>query len=90
MRRRARTTELGVGVEPDVRFGGPPLSVDGKVVVFRLRPEAPATTSAEYAGAAATLQLAAAVAHADGGVAPEEAATSPASSTDASATPRSP
>jgi len=56
----------GFGLEPDVRFGGAPLSADTKAVLFRLPAESPATLSAQYHAASVLLHLAAVVAQADG------------------------
>ncbi|MHB8078107.1 MAG: tellurite resistance TerB family protein [Candidatus Krumholzibacteriia bacterium] len=64
--------KLGYAFEPDVRFGGSPLASDGKVVLFRIDGKADAAPSAAYRGATVMLHLAAAVAAADGTVAPEE------------------
>jgi uncharacterized tellurite resistance protein B-like protein len=58
---------LGVGVEPDVRLGGPALGV-GPAVVFRAAAGQPAAASPAYAAAALMLHLAAAVSLADGQV----------------------
>ena len=56
---------LGVGVEPDVRLGGPTLGA-GPAVLFRADPAQPVTPTAAYAAAATLLHLAAAVSAADG------------------------
>lgn len=66
----------GIGLEPDVRFGGTPPPPAGDVVLFTLptprsTPTA-ATPNPNYASAVALLQLAAAVAAADGAVADSE------------------
>lgn len=63
--------KMGFGMEPDVRFGGPPPSQDGQVALFRTEGEFSAPTQ-EYFGVSAMLRFAAAVAGADG-VAEEEA-----------------
>jgi uncharacterized tellurite resistance protein B-like protein len=55
----------GVGVEPDVRLGGPVLS-PGPAVLFRTAPQQPSTPSPAYTAAAILLHLAAAVSIADG------------------------
>jgi uncharacterized tellurite resistance protein B-like protein len=55
----------GVGVEPDVRLGGPVLS-DGPAVLFRAAPGQPTAPSAGYAAATLAMHLAAAVSAADG------------------------
>jgi len=61
---------LGVGVEPDVRIGGPALG-DGPVVLYR--DSAPScTTSAAYSAATVLLHLAVAVGAADGDVSDAE------------------
>jgi tellurite resistance protein len=56
----------GIGIEPDVRFGGAALSAETKAVLFRLPSESPATPSAQHHAASVLLHLAAAVAQADG------------------------
>jgi uncharacterized tellurite resistance protein B-like protein len=63
----------GVGVEPDVRLGGPVLSV-GPAVLFRIAPGRPDTPSAAYPAAAALSHLAAAFSAADGHVSDAERA----------------
>lgn len=55
----------GVGLEPDVRLGGPVLS-GGPAVLFRTLPDQPTAPSLAYAAAAVLLHLAAAVSIADG------------------------
>jgi tellurite resistance protein len=62
---------FGVGIEPDVRLGGPVLS-EGPVVLFRIGPSAPNTASQPYAAAATLLHIAVAVAAADGIVSKDE------------------
>ncbi len=56
----------GVGIEPDVRFGGPPIAPGGRVTLFKIAPEAPSIASSQYAAATVLLHLAMAVAAADG------------------------
>lgn len=56
---------LGVGIEPDVRLGGPAVSA-GPVVLFRTAPGAPHTASPAYAAATSLLHLAVAVGAANG------------------------
>jgi tellurite resistance protein len=63
---------LSVGIEPDVRFGGPPPASDQSVVLYRLEHGAPDAPSSAYTLATALLNLAAAVSWADGSVSPEE------------------
>lgn len=58
--------QQGYGLEPDVRFGGPPLG-SGRAVLFRL-PGEEAEPDASYHAAAVLLQLAVAVSAADGEV----------------------
>lgn len=58
----------GFGLEPDVRFGGTPLSTDVQAVIFRLPHDSPSAPSAHYDAASILLHLAAAVAQADGTV----------------------
>jgi hypothetical protein len=71
---------LGVGVEPDVRFGAPALA-DGPAVLFRLeagaanRPEVPDRPGPRFTTAAAIARCAAAVASAARPVDPRGAAT---------------
>ncbi|MCX2949690.1 TerB N-terminal domain-containing protein [Lentzea sp. NEAU-D7] len=55
---------LGLGVEPDVRMGGPVLS-GGPAVLFRATDELPTTPSHEYTAATTLLHLAAVVSAAD-------------------------
>ncbi|WP_236833816.1 TerB N-terminal domain-containing protein [Blastococcus sp. KM273129] len=66
----------GVGIEPDVRFGSAPPTPTGDIVLFPLPGGASARPTAapnpDYVSAVALLQLAAAVAAADGSVADEE------------------
>lgn len=59
-------------IEPDVRFGGPPLRADGKVVIFRLQSGASSTPSPEYALATLLLDLGVTVVMADGVLSSEE------------------
>ncbi len=65
----------GYGMEPDVRFGGPPARA-GQAVLFRLPADAADTASAEpspaYHAAALLLHLAATVSAVDGGVSEKE------------------
>jgi tellurite resistance protein len=56
----------GVGMEPDVRFGGPAPAADTQVVLFRRAAEVTTTPSAAYAAAATLIELSSAVALADG------------------------
>lgn len=63
---------LGVGLEPDPRFGGPALIADGHAAVFKLGSQPNATASREYGAATILLHLAAIVAAADGVVSEEE------------------
>ena len=58
--------KCGFGLEPDVRFGGPVLTTNSRLVLFRLTDADQAAPSAGYAAAALLLQLAVAVAAADG------------------------
>ena len=59
---------LGVGVEPDVRFGGPTLRGSGQAVLFACAEDQPESPSAGYAAATLVLHLAAMVASGDGAV----------------------
>ena len=63
---------LGIGMEPDVRFGGPALKAAGSAALFRLGAEASAAPSEGFATASLVLQLAASVATAGGEVRPDE------------------
>jgi uncharacterized tellurite resistance protein B-like protein len=66
----------GLGVEPDVRLGGPPITPGSKVLVFRTGDEpSPQTATPAYAAAATLLHLAIAIAAADGHVSDEEQQT---------------
>jgi uncharacterized tellurite resistance protein B-like protein len=62
----------GVGVEPDVRFGGRPFRADAHAVLFRLPADSPAEPSPTYPAATLILQLAAAVVGSDRGPTVEE------------------
>jgi uncharacterized tellurite resistance protein B-like protein len=62
----------GFAIEPDVRFGGPSLSVDMKVLLFRLASDSPSAPSPPYVGATALLHLAAAVSASDGSISETE------------------
>lgn len=64
----------GVGVEPDVRFGGSNLSAVRKAVLFRLGEATAAAPTNRYTAATALLHVAAAVAAADGTVGEHEEA----------------
>lgn len=57
--------KLGIGIEPDVRFGGPAPSPQGQIALFRLEGGGAAPT-AEYSGITTLMRFAAAVAGADG------------------------
>jgi uncharacterized tellurite resistance protein B-like protein len=58
----------GYGVEPDVRFGGPPLAPESAAVIFKLSAGASLIASPQYAAATLLLHLAVAVAAADGSI----------------------
>jgi tellurite resistance protein len=62
----------GVGMEPDVRFGGPALAAPAQVVLFRRPGEITTAPSAEYTAAATLIELSTAVALADGRLADPE------------------
>ena len=64
--------KLGVGIEPDVRFGASTPAPGSTAVVFSLPPGATDAPSAEYAAAATLVHLAAVVATADGSITDEE------------------
>lgn len=63
---------LGVGIEPDVRFGGATPSQGATIVAFRLAIDATAAPSPQYAAAAVLVHLCAVVAAADGTVTDDE------------------
>ena len=65
---------FGIGIEPDVRLGGPAIGPSVPVVFFRSGPESPQSATPAYAAATTLLHLATAVAAADGKVQPEEQA----------------
>ncbi len=56
---------LGIGIEPDARFGGSRAKPGSVAVLFRLRADAPARASHAYEAAATVLHLASLVATAD-------------------------
>ncbi|MDP5182380.1 TerB N-terminal domain-containing protein [Blastococcus sp. BMG 814] len=56
----------GIGLEPDVRHGGPVPDPVGVVVLFRAEPGQPASPSPEYQAAALLMHLASVVSTADG------------------------
>jgi tellurite resistance protein len=62
----------GVGMEPDVRFGGPALAAHTQVVLFRRAAEVTTAPSAGYTAAATLIELSSAVALADGRLADAE------------------
>ena len=62
----------GLGLEPDVRFGGAVPAGDAPAVLFRRAPEMVSAPSDGYGAAATLIQLGAAVASADGRVASAE------------------
>ena len=63
--------QRGYGLEPDVRFGGPPPG-SGPSVLFRLAPEGSPEPGAAYHAAAVLLHLAVTVSAADGAVSETE------------------
>lgn len=65
-------SKLGIGMEPDVRFGGATPKPETAVVLFQLPPGAPATPSPSYTTAALLVRLAAVLAAADGTVSDSE------------------
>lgn len=67
----ALLSQFGVGVEPDVRLGGAPITA-GPVVLFRTGQASPASATAMYSAATTLLHLAAVVSAADGVVSPQE------------------
>jgi uncharacterized tellurite resistance protein B-like protein len=64
--------KLHVGIEPDVRFGGPIPPSDSNVLLFRLASNAPAAPSSAYAAASSLSYLTAVVASADGTISEPE------------------
>jgi uncharacterized tellurite resistance protein B-like protein len=64
----------GLGMEPDVRFGGPALAAHTHVVLFRRATEITTAPSAGYTAAATLIELGCAVALADGRLADAERA----------------
>ncbi|GAA3164020.1 TerB N-terminal domain-containing protein [Blastococcus jejuensis] len=62
----------GIGLEPDVRHGGPVPDPSGAVVLFRAEAGQPASPSSEYQAAALLMHLASAVTAADGHVSDAE------------------
>jgi uncharacterized tellurite resistance protein B-like protein len=69
----ARALErFGLGMDPDVRFGGPALTAQEHVVLFRRSPGIASAPSAEYRAAATLVELGSAVALADGRLADAE------------------
>lgn len=61
-----------LGLEPDVRLGGPAITPDATIVVFCAGDQPPRTATPAYAAATTLLHLAVAVSAADGHVSPEE------------------
>ena len=69
----ASLEHFGVGMEPDVRWGGPVPADDAPIVLFTVpAPERGKKPSPVYSAAALTMHLAAAVSHADAVTAQEE------------------
>lgn len=65
--------QVGVGMEPDIRWGGPIPAADTKTVFYSLtKDEVAAKPSPLYSATRLTLQLATTVAAADGTVSPDE------------------
>lgn len=64
-------SQFGVGLEPDVRLGGAPVT-SGPVVLFRTGPASPAAATPMYSAATTLLHLAAVVSAADGVVSADE------------------
>ncbi len=64
---------MGFGIEPDRRYGGDALSLDGPVIVFQAEAGAPIDAAApRYLRARAVIEIAMLAAAADGGVTPLE------------------
>jgi len=64
--------QVGVGMEPDPRFGGPPLSRTQVSSLFRTDAESPTAPSTTFSAAQLVLRLSSSVATADGDVSEEE------------------
>jgi len=64
-------SKLGVGIEPDMRFGSS-LVTSGTVVLFNLPVNSPLVPSLEYSVASTVLRLATAVSVADGNISEDE------------------
>jgi uncharacterized tellurite resistance protein B-like protein len=64
-------SHMGVGIEPDVRFGPMPIST-GPAILFRLDGVSPAAPTPDYQAVATLLHLAVVVGYADGELAPAE------------------
>jgi uncharacterized tellurite resistance protein B-like protein len=62
---------FGLGIEPDVRFGGPVFKLGDRLALFR-EPEVSAAPTGEYAVATLLAHFAVAVSAADGHVSPDE------------------
>lgn len=58
----------GIGIEPDVRFGGAKISATDKVAIFAVHPGDPQAPSSAYAAASLLVHLATMVVVADNGV----------------------
>jgi uncharacterized tellurite resistance protein B-like protein len=67
--------KLHFGIEPDVRFGGPPLSTDNPLVLFPITNDFPLSPSRSYETATTLTHFAAAVGAADGEVSDHEIQT---------------
>lgn len=65
--------KLGYGIEPDPRFGGPPITAESTVGIFPLPNDPPHTPSPEYSTATTLAHLALAVSAADGDISGTEA-----------------
>ena len=64
--------KVGVGVEPDVRFGASTPKPSSEAVLFRLTDGAATAPSSEYTAAMSLVHLTAVVAAADGSISPSE------------------
>lgn len=63
---------LRLGIEPDLRFGGPAIAREGPVVLFRTGEHPPEASSSAYAMATLLIYLAAIVGSSDGNVSERE------------------
>ncbi|MBZ0220379.1 MAG: TerB N-terminal domain-containing protein [Candidatus Methylomirabilis sp.] len=65
-------SKIGIGIEPDVRFGSSLPKPEQKAVLFRVQKDSANAPTSEYLAAASILHLSAAVANADGSISVDE------------------